>query len=73
MDKKKEKKRSREGWVQKSGVEGKEEERRTEQGKGAKKKTKSRATKSSFICTVSNNYQCIYSVPQGIGHCLIRQ
>ena len=68
--KKKEKKRSREGWVQKSGVEGKEEEGRTEQGKGEKK---SRAAKSSFICTISNNYQCIYSVPQGIGHCLIRQ
>ena len=40
MEKKKEKKKekSREGWVQKSGVEGKEKERRTEQGKGEKKK-----------------------------------
>ena len=73
MEKKRKKKRSWEGWVQKSGVEGKEEEGRTEQGKGEKEKKKFRATKSSFICTVSNNYQCIYSVPQGIGHCLIRQ
>ena len=37
---KKEKKRSMEGWVQKSGVEGKEEEGRTEQGKGEKEKKK---------------------------------
>ena len=38
MEKKRKKKRSREGWVQKSGVEGKEEEGRTEQGKGEKEK-----------------------------------
>ena len=38
MEKKeKGKKGLREGWVQKSGVEGKEEEGRTEQGKGEKK------------------------------------
>ena len=47
--------------------------RKNEAGKGRKREKKLRATKSSFICTVSNNYQCIYSVPQGIGHCLIRQ
>ena len=71
----KRRKKSREDWVQvqKSGEEEKEKEGRTEQWTGEKEKKKSRATKSSFICTVSNNYQCIYSIPQGIGHCLMRQ
>ena len=39
-------------------------------GKG-RKREKNRPQRNPLL--VSNNYQCIYSVPQGIGHCLIRQ
>ena len=73
MEKKKGKKKvegrlGREKWRRREG-----RRRKNGAGKGRKREKKSRATKSSFICTVSNNFQCIYSVPQGIGHCLIRQ
>ena len=46
-------------WVQKSGEEGKEKGRknRAGEGEGRKEKKTSCTTKSSFICTVSDNYE----------------
>ena len=34
---------------------------------------RNRAIKSSFIHTVSTNYQCIYSIPFGSSYCLLKQ
>ena len=51
------------------GEYGEEEERRMELGEEENQRKDSaqkRAMKSSFIHTVSSNYQCIYSIPSGI-------
>ena len=44
------------------GKYGGQKERRMEKGEEESRR-KEREMKSSFIHTVSNNYQCIYSIP----------
>jgi len=70
--KKKKRKNAQGAWIKwrtRRQKNGGEEDRKREGGIGenpGRDSAQNRATKSTFIHTVSSNYQCIYSIPSGV-------